>query len=58
MDRSGHVTLSEIATSSGKPLLDAEALALMQRAQPLPAIPADFGKDTINAIVPIEFSLR
>lgn len=58
MDKSGHVTTFDINQSSGKPLLDAEALALIQRAQPLPAIPDGFGKDTINAIVPIEFSLR
>lgn len=58
MDKTGHVTSFEISKSSGKPALDEEALALIQRAQPLPAIPADFGKDTINAIVPIEFSLH
>jgi protein TonB len=58
MDKTGRVTTAEISQSSGKPMLDAEALALMQRAQPLPAIPPDFGKDTINAIVPIEFTLH
>ncbi|MEI9888065.1 MAG: energy transducer TonB [Rhizomicrobium sp.] len=58
MDKSGHVTSFEISRSSGKPALDEEALALIQRAQPLPPIPADFGKDTLNAIVPIEFSLH
>ena len=58
MDKTGRVATAEISQSSGKPMLDAEALALMQRAQPLPAIPPDFGKDTINAIVPIEFSLH
>jgi protein TonB len=58
MDKTGDVSTAEISQTSGKPLLDAEALALIERAQPLPAIPADFGKDTINAIVPIEFSLR
>jgi protein TonB len=58
MDRTGHITTAEISQSSGKPVLDAEALALVQRADPLPAIPADFGRDTINAIVPIEFSLH
>lgn len=58
MDKTGHVVTAEINRSSGKPALDAEALALMQRAQPLPAIPPDFGRDTIDAIVPIEFTLR
>lgn len=58
MDKTGRITTAEINKSSGKPVLDDEALALMQRAQPLPAIPPDFGKDTINAVVPIEFSLH
>ncbi|MEJ0025310.1 MAG: energy transducer TonB [Rhizomicrobium sp.] len=58
MDKTGHVTTFDISRSSGKPALDEEALALIQRAQPLPPIPADFGKDTINAVVPIEFSLH
>jgi periplasmic protein TonB len=47
----------EIAKSSGRPVLDAEALALIQRAQPLPALPADFPSSTLDAVVPIEFSL-
>ena len=34
------------------------ALALIQRAQPLPALPADFPTRTLDAIVPIEFSLN
>ena len=35
MDASGHVTRAEIQKSSGRPALDNEALALIQRAQPL-----------------------
>ena len=38
MDAQGKVISYEIAKSSGRPILDAEALALIQRAQPLPAI--------------------
>ncbi len=36
---------------------DAEALALIQRAQPLPALPAGYPTRTLDAIVPIEFYL-
>jgi protein TonB len=57
MDAQGRVQSFEIAKSSGRPVLDAEALALIQRAQPLPALPADFPSPTLDAVVPIEFSL-
>jgi protein TonB len=57
MDADGKVVSSDIAKSSGRPVLDAEALALIQRAQPLPALPADFPTRTLDAVVPIEFSL-
>jgi protein TonB len=58
MDAEGNVLTSEIATSSGRPVLDNEALALIQRAQPLPALPAGFPTPTLDAVVPIEFSLN
>ena len=58
MDAQGKVLKYEIAKSSGKAVLDEEALALIQRAQPLPALPADFPTRTLDVVVPIEFSLR
>ena len=58
MDADGRVQSSEIAKSSGRPVLDGEALALIQRAQPLPALPADFPTRTLDAVVPIEFALK
>jgi protein TonB len=58
MDADGKVLSAEIAKSSGRPLLDEEALALIRRAQPLPALPADFPTKTLDAVVPIEFSLN
>jgi protein TonB len=58
MDAQGRVQSFEIAKSSGRPVLDAEALALIQRAQPLPALPADYPTRTLDAVVPIEFSLN
>ena len=57
MDENGKVLTADIAKSSGRPVLDSEALALIQRAQPLPALPADYPTRTLDAIVPIEFSL-
>jgi protein TonB len=58
MNGAGQVLLAEISKSSGIPELDAEALALVRRAEPLPPIPDGFGKDTIDAVIPIEFFLR
>ena len=58
MTADGKVQSFEIAKSSGRPVLDAEALALIQRAQPLPALPADFPTRTLDALVPIEFFLN
>jgi protein TonB len=58
MNADGKVESFDIAKSSGRPVLDAEALALIQRAQPLPALPADFPTRTLDAVVPVEFSLK
>lgn len=58
MDADGKVQSFEIAKSSGRPVLDNEALALISRAQPLPPLPADFPTRTLDAVVPIEFSLN
>jgi protein TonB len=58
MDANGHVTAADIQKSSGRPVLDKEALAMIERAQPLPALPADFPTRTLNAVVSIEFSLN
>jgi protein TonB len=58
MDADGRVQRFEIARSSGHPVLDNEVLALIQRVQPLPAIPADYPSRSLDAVVPIEFSLN
>jgi protein TonB len=58
MDARGKVLRFEIVESSGRPALDNEALALIQRAQPLPPLPADFPTRMLDVVVPIEFSLN
>jgi protein TonB len=58
LDAQGKVLSAEIAKSSGRPVLDAEALALIQRAQPLPELPANYPTRTLDAVVPIAFSLN
>jgi|HubBroStandDraft_6_1064221.scaffolds.fasta_scaffold487855_2 protein TonB len=58
IDRSGHVTSRRIVTGSGFADLDAEVLALVERAQPLPAFPPSMTEGQLDLTVPIRFSLR
>jgi protein TonB len=58
VDRNGHVTSRHIVRSSGYPALDAEVMALVERAQPMPAFPASMSEAELNLTVPIRFSLR
>ena len=58
IDRQGKVLSSEINKSSGFELLDDEVLALIQRAQPVPAPPPEVAGNRIEMLVPVSFSLR
>lgn len=58
MDRDGKVMSSRIERSSGFRSLDAEAVGLPRRAQPLPKPPEDVVGQTIELVVPVEFFLR
>ena len=57
MDAQGKLLSFDIAKSSGRPVLDNEALALIQRSQ-LPPLPPGFPTSTLDAVVPIQFSLN
>lgn len=57
MNADGKLLSFEIAKSSGRSVLDNEALALIQRAQ-LPALPPGFATPTLDAVVPIQFFLN
>lgn len=57
MNRAGMVLSSAIVKKSGSFDLDQAALDTLQRAQPLPAIPAD-RPDVVELTIPVEFSLR
>lgn len=58
IDRRGNVIASELLASSGSPSLDEEALAVLKRASPLPAPPAEFGGETIALTLPIQFRIK
>ena len=58
VDRNGRVLARSIARSSGVAALDEEVLAMVQRAQPLPAFPPAMAQPSVNLVVPIRFSLK
>jgi periplasmic protein TonB len=58
IDRNGHVTSRRIVKGSGYAALDAEVMALVERAQPMPAFPPSMTETELSLTVPIRFSLR
>jgi len=58
MDRNGHVLSRHLVRSSGYAALDAEALAMIERAQPLPAFPPQMAAASRSFTAPIKFTLR
>nr|WP_251374017.1 TonB family protein [Janthinobacterium sp. JC611] len=58
VDRDGKLLASELITSSGTVLLDREAMQVLQRAQPLPAPPANvLQQGTVTVTLPVSFKL-
>ena len=58
VDRRGNVHNARITRSSGSSALDHEALALVQRAQPLPPPPPEVAGAQIPIVVPIRYNAR
>lgn len=58
INRNGRVLNHRIVTSSGYSLLDREVKNMLQRAAPLPRIPAELQQVSLTVTVPITFSLR
>jgi periplasmic protein TonB len=58
IDRSGNVVAAQIERSSGHTMLDDEVMALVRRAAPLPAPPADLAGNTVTLVVPVSFSMH
>ncbi|NVO17549.1 MAG: energy transducer TonB [Rhodoplanes sp.] len=56
IDREGRLQRRAIATSSGSDALDAEALALIDRAGPFPPPPAELPDAALSFVVPIRFT--
>jgi protein TonB len=58
MDRSGRVLSRHVVRGSGYASLDQEALATIDRSQPLPAPPADTSPAGLRIAVPLNFTLH
>jgi protein TonB len=58
MERSGKVLEAHLERGSGHRDLDAEALALLRRAEPLPPFPPELAEGVHEWLVPIRFRLR
>jgi len=58
IDRQGKVLSSILERSSGHRALDAEAVALRRRAQPLPKPPDEVPGATVELVAPVEFFLK
>ena len=58
MDADGTVLSYRLEKSSGYDALDEEVLEMIRRAQPLPKIPADLDRNSLELVVPVQFALR
>jgi protein TonB len=58
IDQNGRVISHQIVTTSGHPLLDQEAAAMLNRASPMPKIPRSLGHSRLTITLPIAFNLR
>lgn len=57
MDRDGRVLGYSIVRSSGCPELDSEALAMIERASPLPPAPPEIRQQIVQLVVPVRFRM-
>lgn len=55
ISRDGQVLSARLASSSGKADLDADAVAMVERASPMPAPPAELPGRTITLTIPINY---
>ena len=57
LHRSGEVRRAELTGSSGHSILDREALAMVERANPFPEAPDDLAGDEHTYVIPISFRI-
>lgn len=57
VDSAGRLRAQAVLSGTGHPLLDAAALEVLARAEPLPPIPPEMHRQQVTLTVPIDFSL-
>jgi protein TonB len=58
VDRSGGIHNARVAASSGSGVLDRDAIAWLERSQPLPPPPPEIGGAVISITVPLRYNYR
>lgn len=59
IDRTGYVRYYALEQSSGNAALDAAAIDMIRRANPVPAVPADYpAGDLLEFLIPVNFRLQ
>ncbi|MDR0549148.1 MAG: energy transducer TonB [Deltaproteobacteria bacterium] len=58
INANGRVSMARLSASSGVPVLDDEALALLRRCSPFPPIPPALGLNVLELSVPISFTKK
>lgn len=58
IDRSGRVREYRLVSGSGHEMLDEASLAMVRRADPLPAMPREVPGDGMEFVVPVEFFMK
>ena len=58
IDRRGQVLAARVIKASRSMHLDAEAIAMLKRASPLPEPPDEVAGDVVELVIPIQFAIR
>jgi protein TonB len=58
LGKGGQVLASRLGGSSGHAALDAQAMAMVRRAQPFPPFPPEINQASMGFTIPVEFTIR
>lgn len=58
IDRSGRILSYQLERSTRFPLLDQQALRMLEKANPLPPMPEDMQRSRMEVVLPVAFNLR